>query len=97
MALDRAALINGLSQEFDKAKGVDVKIDATNYIDSTNTLDCTANAIPIENLFKTKNVLLQYKEAFKRDAAKNPQYAQDVLHIEIAVKCVEQVIAERNH
>ena len=95
MALDRVALINGLSAEFDKAKGYDIKIDQSNFIDSTNSLDCTAAGIPLENLNKTRNVLMKQRESFKAMASTDPMAAQNVLHLENALKCVEQVISEK--
>ena len=95
MALDRAALISGLANEFDKDKGIDVKLDKGNYISDTNSLDCTALGIPLENLKKTRAVLQQFKEAFQKESKNDPEVVQNLLHIENSIKCVEQVISEK--
>lgn len=95
MALDRAALIGGLQAEFDKDKGGNlVKINENNYISQTNALDCQATAIPVADLRKTKDVLVQYRDAFKKNGSKDLQVAQNILHFENAIKCVDQIIAE---
>ena len=95
MALDRAALIGGLQAEFDKDKGGNlVKINENNYITETNALDCSATAIPVADLRKTKDVLVQYRDAFKKNGSKDLQVAQNILHFENAIKCVDQVISD---
>lgn len=95
MALDRAALIGGLQAEFDKDRGGNlVKINENNYISETNALDCNATAIPVTDLTKTKEVLIQYRDAFKKVGSKDIQAGQNILHFENAIKCVDQVISE---
>lgn len=89
---DRAELIGGLAAEFDKAKGLNVKIDKTNYIDSTNSLDCSALGLPLDTLQKTKNVAQLYMNALKDDARNNPESAQKVIYMEVAIKCIDEVI-----
>lgn len=95
MGLDRAALIGGLQAEFDKDRGGNlVKINENNYITETNALDCSANAIPVSDLRKTKDVLTQYRDAFKKTASKDREAVQQILHFENAIKCVDQVISD---
>ncbi len=95
MALDREALIGGLAAEFEKDKGVEVKIDKSNYIEPTNSLNCTALGLPLDTLKKTKNVVMEQKEAFKKLAEKDRDAAQSVMHLEVAIKCIDEVIAQK--
>ena len=95
MALDRAQLIGGLAAEFDKDKGVGGKIDKSNYIEPTNSLDCTALGLPIETLTKTRNVAVKKRDAYKAIASKDPEATQMVLHLDVAIKCIDQIISEK--
>lgn len=92
MALDREALIGGLAAEFDKDKGIGVNIDKNNYIEPTNTLNCTAIGLSMDTLEKTKRVALSYMSAFKKEADKDREAAQKVVYLEVAIKCIDEII-----
>ena len=93
--MDRAALINSLANEYEKDKVVEVKLDRGNYIEDTNSLDCTALGLTLDSLKKTRNVLNQQKDAYQPIAKKDMNAAQAMIHLEIAIKCVDEIIAQK--
>lgn len=95
MGLDREALIGGLAAEFDKDKGLDVKIDKNLYIEPTNTLNCTASGLSLDTLQKTKTVAERFKNAYKEEAKTDRVAAQKIMYFEVAIKCIDEVIATK--
>lgn len=90
--LDREALIGSLAAEFEKDKGLDVKIDKCNYIEDTQTLNCRALGLPMDVLEKTKNVSKMYLASMKEAARKDPSAAIKLPYIEVAIKCIDEII-----
>lgn len=90
----RANLINGLANEFSSAlSSDDMRIDTSNYIADTGAMDCTAKGLDVDTLNKTKRVIeMQEKKiAGQASSADNTQY---LLHLRVAKKCVEEIIAQ---
>ncbi len=85
----RSELIKGLAN----AVTPDNNIDTSNYIDSSQTLDCTAMGISMDSLEKTKNVIESHER--KLAGERNSEAHQYLLHLKIARKCVEEVMARK--
>ena len=92
--LDKTALIGALADSFKKTDDEgDLDIDRLNYIDTTKSLDCTVSGISVDTLQKTKRVIEQQITAFNRSG--NPKKAQYVAHLDVAKKCVEEMISQK--
>jgi len=87
---DRRSLINSLAHEFGQASDPDLKIDKSNFIDDSRTLDCTAMGLPVDTLRKTLRVVEQHVKKFR--SSDQPEKAQYVAHLDVARKCIEEVI-----
>ena len=90
----RSNLINALTDEF-KGMGDDLKIDTSNFINTTGTMDCSAMGLDEDTLNKTKRVIEQQIDRFlkKNNNDMNTQY---ILHLKVAKKCVEEIIQLKN-
>ena len=88
----RSSLIGALADSFTENKSLE--IEKSNYIESTGTIQCGALGLDVATLTKTKNVIEQHEREFakKKDDPMAPQY---LLHLGIAKKCVEEIIAQR--
>ncbi len=89
---NRADLIGALSDAF---KGDEsLQISGENIISNTGSFDCTAMGISIENLEKTKRVIEQQESNFLKKSD-DPLSGQYLVHLKIARKCVEEIIAQK--
>lgn len=92
MSINRADLISALASEF---TGDDnLKIETSNFISDTGAMDCTAMGLSIDTLQKTKNVIEQHESKFSKET-KDPMNTQYLLHLRVAKKCIEEVIAQK--
>lgn len=92
MSINRADLISALASEF---TGDDnLKIETSNFISDTGAMDCTAMGLSIETLQKTKNVIEQHEAKFSKETS-DPMNMQYLLHLRVAKKCIEEVIAQK--
>lgn len=87
----RSSLIGALADSFTDNKSL--KIDTSNYIESTGTMQCGALGLDVGTLTKTKNVIEQHEREFskKKDDPMAPQY---LMHLKVAKKCVEEIISQ---
>ena len=92
MSINRADLISALANEFTGEENL--KIETSNFIFDTGAMDCTAMGLPIDTLQKTKNVIEQHEAKFSKET-KNPMNTQYLLHLRVAKKCIEEVIAQK--
>lgn len=88
----RSSLIGALADSFTDNKSLE--IEKSNYIESTGTIQCGALGLDVATLTKTKNVIEQHIREFskKKDDPMSPQY---IVHLNVAKKCVEEIIAQR--
>ena len=92
MSINRADLINALASEF--TVDDNLKTETRNFIPATGAMDCTAMGLPIDTLQKTKNVIEQHEAKFSKET-KDPMNTQYLLHLRVAKKCIEEVIAQK--
>ena len=90
---NRAELIGALSDAFKGDKSLQIREE--NYISNTGSLDCTAFGIPTDSLEKTKRVIEQHEKKYRINKDNDPNAGQYLIHLGIARKCVEEIIAEK--
>ena len=79
----------------EKNTGLDVRIDRSNYIEQKNALECTALLLSLDTLKKTRNVAISYRNAFRLEAGKSDIFAQKLMYMEVAIKCIDEIIAQK--
>ena len=89
----KSDLISQLANKFNGETTDDLKIETSNYIPSTQTMDCSAMGLDVDTLKKTKRVIEQHEKKFS--ASSSPESAQYLLHLRVAKKCVEEIIAKK--
>ena len=92
---NRESLIKELAKGFDNIGNEHLQLSKTDFIEETNTLDCSVDALKVENLEKTLRVIKQHEQKFRNDAIKDTTAMQYVYHLENAKKCVEEIIAQK--
>lgn len=85
----RTDLIKQLAEEMTG----DLTIDTSNYIDSTQSLDCSALGLSMDSLEKTKNVIELHERKLAND--RNSEASQYLLHLKVAKKCVEEIMNQK--
>lgn len=85
---NRAELIGALNNAFRGDKALQIKSE--NIISNTGSLDCTAMGLPIDDLEKTKRVIEQHENKYRKSSV--PNAGQYMMHLNIAKKCVEEII-----
>lgn len=85
----RTDLIKQLAEEMNS----DLNIDTSNYIDSTQSLDCSALGLSMDSLEKTKNVIEMHERKLVND--RNAEDHQYLLHLKVAKKCVEEIMNQK--
>ena len=91
---DKRDLINSLAKEFGHVTSEDLRIEETNYISTSGSLDCRATAMSKETLQRTLRVIEQHIKKFS--AMNNVEKEQYVAHLTVAKRCVEEVISMKN-
>ena len=87
----RSDLIGALANSFNSTQ-IDLNIETTNYITDTGSMDCTAMGLPLNTLEKTKQVIEQHERKFSTGKC-DLVHKQYLLHLKVAKKCVEEIIA----
>lgn len=90
----RAGLISALANKMGTdVNPDDLHIETSNYLIERNALDCTALGLDMESLEKTKNVIEMHEKKLLNSP--NKEAAQYLLHLRVAKKCVEEIIAQK--
>ena len=89
---NRSELIGALSEAFQKDS--DLKLDKENIVTGLGSLDCTAMGIPIDALEKTKRVIEQHETKYMKEKD-DPMARYYIVHLKIARKCVEEILAQK--
>ena len=89
----KSDLVNALAKEFN-GKSNSLELAAENYITDTGAMDCTAIGIPLDDLKKTKAVIEQHENKYRKETS-NPMSVQYLLHLRIAKKCVEEIMSHK--
>lgn len=92
---NRESLIKELAKGFETLENEDLQLKRSDYIEETNSLNCSIDAIDKEDLKKTLRVIKQHEQKFRNNAVKSPTAMQYVYHLEIAKKCVEEIITQK--
>ncbi len=96
MALDyntRSNLIADLAGSFNSTGNPDLRVDSSNFVSETNSIDATAMGLSIEDLQKTINVIDDHITRFSN--VTDPLKSQLTAHLRIAKKCVEEIIVQK--
>ena len=86
-------LVAGLQSAFAGTEYKGLRIDTSNYIANTNSIDATAMGLDLDSLKKTRSVIEDHIKIFS--ASNDPEKAQYICHLTIAKKCVEDVISRK--
>ena len=87
----KSNLVNALSDAFTGDK--DLQIETSNYIETTGTMDCNALGLDLNTLQKTRNVIEQHENKFRKQT-NNPMSAQYMMHLKVAKKCVDEIMSQ---
>lgn len=93
---NRETLIKSLAMEFQKEKmAAGVHLNAHTYISSTGSLDCSADAIPLDTLEKTLKAICQYENQLLKASLTNKEAGEKAAYMKVARKCVEEVLQQK--
>ena len=86
----KSDLISQLANSFDSGINTDLHVDTSNFVKETVAMDCTAMALDVADLRKTKRVIDEQLKRFS--ASKHPEAPQFMAHLRIADKCISEII-----
>jgi len=93
---NKEEIIKDLAKEFNQEPPMCEKINTSDFVEGTKALDCSLNAVSVDDMQKTLRVIKQHEKKFLKDVTRSEQAQQFVYHLRIAAKCVEEVMSQRN-